>query len=124
MGVVSNADTCALKCKGFGEHLYYPEFTVRKTAGQVYCHCANLEQSQTTSWARFAMTPDALEALPIRSGRTCSQEICTSVKPSLQDDDICVFKEKKKSTPRECPDRQRAMFQKKCEEDFQGDDVF
>merc|ERR1719362_215161 len=41
MHAVGNADTCALQCKGFGEHTYYPEFYVKKsdTPGLVDCLC-------------------------------------------------------------------------------------
>lgn len=121
MGACSNADTCALKCKGFGSHLYYPEFYVKKSvqiADQVDCYCANLEASQTTAWARFAMLPSKLTKLPAVLG-TCSAANCADVKSGtkLGGSDYCIFKEKEKAVPKVCTEAQRNLYKERCEAD-------
>lgn len=129
MGACSNADTCALKCKGFGANLYYPEFYVKKSvqiAGQVDCYCANLEASQKTAWARFAMPPSKLQLLDATSGK-CTAENCADISAGtkLDGQDYCVFKEKAKAVPKLCTDAEKALYTTKCTADdkFQGDAV-
>jgi len=121
MGACSNADTCALKCKGFGSHVYYPEFYVKKSvqiADQVDCYCANLEASQTTAWARFAMPPQKLQELPATLG-TCSAATCGDIKSGtkLGGSDYCIFKEKEKAVPKVCTRAQKALYKKRCDAD-------
>jgi len=121
MGACSNADTCALKCKGFGAHLYYPEFYVKKSvqiADQVDCYCANLEASQTTAWARFAMKPSKLKQLAPTSG-TCSAAHCADIKSGtkLGATDYCVFKEKAKAIPKVCTAAEKESYTVKCTAD-------
>merc|ERR1740117_660629 len=130
MGACSNADTCALKCKGFGPGLYYPEFYVRKSvqiADQVDCYCANLEASQTTAWARFAMKPAKLQELAATSGK-CSAANCADIKSGIKlgDSDYCIFKEKAKAIPRVCTVAEKELYTTRCEADdkFTGDAVF
>merc|ERR1740117_2367588 len=129
MGACSNADTCALKCKGFGSHLYYPEFYLKKSVqitDQVDCYCANLEASQTTAWARFAMKPSKLKELPLTLG-TCSAAKCVDIKSGtkLGGSDYCIFKEKEKAVPKVCTEAQKELYTTKCEADdkFTGDAV-
>jgi len=125
MHAVSNADTCALQCKGFGKHVYYPEFYVKKShrSGLVDCYCANLAASQKTSWARFAMSPAKLKSLP-QTTRTCSADKCSATKPMLASGAICIFKEHEKATPKECSSREKASYKRKCEDDnFRGNEL-
>lgn len=129
MGACSNADTCALKCKGFGQNLYYPEFYVKKSvqiADQVDCYCANLEASQKTAWARFAMLPSKLQELPATLGK-CTAETCGDISSGtkLDGQDYCVFKEKAKAVPKVCTDADKVLYTAKCTADdrFQGDAV-
>jgi len=118
MGTVSNADTCAEKCKGFGLDQPYPEFYVKKSPqfrGQVDCWCANLVHSQTTAWARFAMKPKELQELA-KSSRTgsCTMEKCVSLHPRLHDGDICVFKEKEAVEAVPCIGRKKQSAESAC----------
>lgn len=122
MHAVSNADTCALQCKGFGKHTYYPEFYIKKshTQGLVDCYCANLAESQKTAWKAYAMSPSELAGLPKDKG-SCSADACSAVTPTLRSDAICVFKEHEKATPKECSARENASYKRKCESDgFSG----
>jgi len=125
MGWVSNADTCAVKCKGFKD--YHPEFLIKKVNNGIQCDCANLEKlSKDPHTARHSMSIDQMNSLDQSiSGRpACSESSCTAVKPILPDQTqaVCIFSETKKSVPKDCPDRARAHFEQKCKKHFGTDE--
>jgi len=124
----SNAEMCALSCKGFQVVPPYPDFWIKKSqsSGGVDCYCGNIIDNEKSAFGQFEDLYDKntgqYRSTLSSSRGWCNENTCMSRDPYFNNGNIlCVFSDIPATSSHDCTEQTKNEARDQCEANFTQD---